>query len=203
MKPMRSIKRFSMPAQAAPARSGELGSAHIDMLFNMILIISIFYVILSTIQLTLADVSARNGNRLALQTFQVVYDRRTFPHELQGSSAQSPLTRSQDPNIIKARRDATEAATLTGGTVFASGVLGAQGGFQRLGSYNYRGATFNAGAWNNCSASQQDAQVNFVIENQAGDYHLIRTSIRSEYPWRLGPIAICLSNTGTVVGRSN
>jgi hypothetical protein len=179
------------------SRNGELGSAHVDMLFNMMLVMTIFFTIVSTIQLTLADVSARNGNRLALQSFQVVYDRRAFPQGLQGAEAQTPATRAQDPNIKEAVADAQQAAALTGGTVFASGIVGAGGGLKGIGSYDYHTALFNRGATAGCAAGQLPAHVQFL------DGNLIRTTITSEYPWRFGPFAMCLTNTGLGLGRSN
>lgn len=200
MKQMRQlILRLRCPARR---RTGEMGSAHIDMLFNMFLVLAIFFTIVSTIQLTLADVSARNGNRLALQSFQVVYDRRAFPQGLQSTEAQQAGTRAQDPNIQAALSDAQAAATLTGGTVFASGIIGAQGGLQGskgnpLGSYNYQSALFNRGATAGCAAGQLPARVAFL------DGNLVRTTIESQYPWRFGPFGMCLTNTGVALGRSN
>jgi hypothetical protein len=194
--PLHALERVALRRRAL-RRCSETGSAHIDMLWNMFLIITIFYVIASTIQITLADVSARNSNRLALQTFQVVYDRRALPQALQGGAAQSETTRGQDPNIQYAVSEARSAATLTGGTVFASGILGGQAGLQGLGEYRYQGAYFNRGAYAGCSASQQVAQPRFEAGNN------LRTTVRSEYPWRFGPIALCLTNTGEIVGRSN
>lgn len=179
-------------------RSGEEGSAHIDMLFNIFFIMTIFYVIASTIQLTLADVSARNSNRLALQTFQVVYDRRVFPLELQNSVDGRPPTPGESRNIQLALQEASAAGKLTGGTVFQSGVIGAHAGFSDFEGYDYRSAIFNNGDRTGCP---DNGLLNFQVNTN--DDRVIRTSVTSSYPWRFGPVFLCLRNTGTMTGRSN
>lgn len=202
---MSCFSRLHMPARRRSRRS-QFGGGHVDTLIVIGLLIVMMHTFLAVMQATLAQVASRNANRLALQSFQVVYDRRVFPSQL-GLAAANQTGRTHNcssstsqgaasgDNVTNGLNAACAAARLTGNSVFASGVLGSAASIQ----YDPQTGviTNSVDKLSGCSTGQQPARITFSADG------LVRARVTSQYPFDVGPYQFCLRNEGQIAGRSN